>query len=270
MKGWSTVAVAMLLAAPSAFAQGVPAAPADAAPQASQGVPEATLRAVKYHRVTLTTSDGEVTGRVLAAEPDSITLARDDGEVITIARAQVLRVRLTDVAPPSPPPASPTLEEAPPAAPQQPTPEWHNFGVHLGIAAGVALDGDYKNFHTFVSTSFLFPLVSSGDLFAFTAGAGASFALSPSWRIDLFGHVAPLFWKGVTSYNQTSTFVGVGVGIGFRYVSANGWCLGVKLPLLGAAPGDYPAYNSSVGVVAAYYYIASGVSLPVFSVGWRL
>ena len=283
MRGAFAFAAATALLAPSALAQG---APADAGtPQAPAPVPEATLRAVKDRRVTLVTAtQGEFTGKVLAVEPDSVTIVREDSEVVTIPRALLTHVRLADIdraspeTPPPPPPQRPasaraetetSLEAPPPTSPPPPppAPSESGFAVYLNAPAGIAVDGDYGHFHAFASTAFLFPLVSSGQLFAATAGAGATFSLSPNWRIDLFGHVAPMFFPG-GNYGQ-SFYFGVGVGFGFRYLSSNGWCIGIKLPLLGGAASSYPAYNSGVGVVAAYYYLASAVSLPVFSIGYR-
>ncbi len=283
MRGFLFAAITLLSIAPSALAQG----PADAgAPQPTAAVPEATLRAVKDRRVTLVTAtQGEFTGKVLAVDPDSVTIARDDGEVVTIPRALLTHVRLAELErvsppPPAPPPPTPrqrapaqtetetTLEEPPASRAKAPTPPESGFAAYLNAAAGLAVDGDYGHFHAFASTAFLFPLVTSGQIFAGTLGAGATFSLSPNWRFDLFAHVAPMFFPGAY-YNGPSGFVGLGVGFGFRYLSSNGWCIGIKLPLLGGAAGSYPPYNSGVGLVAAYYYLASAVSLPVFSVGYR-
>jgi hypothetical protein len=278
----SLLAAAVTLSlAPAALAQEAVDA---GAPQAV--VPEATLRAVKDRRVTLVTAtQGEFTGKVIAVEADSVTIARDDGEVVTIPRGLLTHVRLVEIEPRAPSPQSPpppslvpprradiesTLEQ-PPAPPSPPSPRESGVAVYLNAAAGIAVDGDIGHFHAFASTAFLFPLVASGQLFAGTVGAGATFLLSPNWHLDLFAHVAPMFFPG-GNYGQSfgqAFYVGLGVGFGFRYVSATGWCIGIKLPMLGGAAGTYPTYNSGVGVVAGYYYLASAVSLPVFSVGYR-
>jgi hypothetical protein len=253
--------------------------PADTPPPS---VADVTLRAVKDHNVTAATSQGTVvTGKLLAFEPDSVTLALADGTLVTLARAQITSLRLAErptaatviTAPPlaTPSEAIEGRTEGEPAETQKP----RYFGVHLGMAPGVALDVDYSYFHAFASTSFLFPLVTSGQVFtAFTAGVGATFPLNEHWRFDLFGHVAPMFWQQYgysTGGQQLTPYVAIGVGMGFHYTASSGWCIGVKLPLLGGAvTGDRPyGGTSSVGEAVGYYYLASAMSLPVFSFGYR-
>lgn len=280
------------LAAPAASAPAAtaPAAPASSAPAATvpavpaSTVPDATLRAVKDRRVILATRRGSVAGKLLAFDSDSVTLALDDGNVLTFSRVEVLTVHLAEnpaavsvvPAPASLPPpvdvaASVREEEGPKSKPAA-----RHVGVHIGLPPGVAFDVDYGNFHAFISTSLLFPIASSGQMFAFTAGAGPTFALTDRWHFDLFFHLAPMFWQqyyysvGNTSGLRFEPFLAAGVGMGFHYTAPSGWCVGITLPLLGGAAGNYPAFNDSVGIAAAYYYLASAMSLPGFSFGYRL
>jgi hypothetical protein len=288
----STIRIVMMAAAVSVarVASAQPAVPPTAPPAnpptdtPPPSVADVTLRAVKDHNVTAATSQGTVvTGKLLAFEPDSVTLALADGTLVTLARAQIVSLRLTErpttptviTAPPlaTPSEAIETRTEGEPAETQKP----RYFGVHLGMAPGVALDVDYSYFHAFISTSFLFPLVTSGQVFtAFTAGAGATFPLNEHWRFDVFGHVAPMFWQQYvysqySSGPQLAPYVAVGLGMGFHYTASSGWCIGVKLPVIGAtAIGNRP-YSSTTGVgeSVGFYYLASAMSLPVFSFGYR-
>lgn len=238
-------------------------------------VADSTLRALKERRVTLTVGQEQATGRILGFEADSITLAHDDGTIATIPRALVVAVRLDEiekvpVSPPAPPPV--VTPEMPPSAPEDAEPPMkpRYFGVHLGMAPGVALDVDYEYFHAFASTSWLFPLVTSGQMVAFTAGMGASIPFSPRWRFDVFGHVAPIF-ESVSGYSGTGLqpHVGFGLGIGLHYTAPSGFSIGVKLPVIGAATTTSTQANASVGEIVGWYYLASAFSLPVFSVGYR-
>lgn len=267
--------IAALVLTHGALAQ-QPAAPTEAAATASSSrVADVTLRAVKDRRVRLSLDGGkEATGKLLAFEGDTITLAFDDGSVVTVARAQVAGLKVDEpVAPPVAPVklTSPVEERAGETQEAAPPPRPRYFGAHLGMAPGVAFDLDYSYFHAFTSFAWLFPLVSSGQLVAFTVGLGASFPFSDHWRFDIFAHVAPLFWRGYNSSGLVSgydPFVGVGGGIGLHYTAPNGFSIGVKLPVIGAAAGNYGG-STGVGQSAGFYYLASAMSLPVFSVGYR-
>jgi hypothetical protein len=268
-----TVIACLCLTAPAFAQQASPSAEGPPPPLATLSDP--ALRALKERRVVLTVGDQELTGRILGFEAESVTVARDDGTVVTVARTKLTAARLAEPAAPppatTPPPPSATTVQPPDEEPKREPERPRYFGVHLGMAPGVALDLDYEYFHAFASTSWLFPLVSSGQLFAFTAGMGASIPLtgttrSSGWRLDFFAHVAPGFEK-VSGASTMQAHVGIGAGFGLHYTAPGGWTIGVKLPVIGAATTPYS--NSTVGELVGWYYLASAMSLPVFSFGYR-
>jgi hypothetical protein len=229
-------------------------------------VPDAALRALKDRRVVLTTAQEAIRGKILGFEAGTITIAKDSGEVVTVPRAGVVGVRLAEEsqAPAlGEQPHEEAIEEPPPSRPRY-------FAALITLAPGVGFDFDYSYFHAFISTSLLFPLVSSGSVFALTGGAGATFPLSEHWRFDFFAHVVPFFYKWATFGSQsTHTYIGVGAGIGFHYTASSGWTVGVKLPIVGASAGDYGSGDQTVGAATGYYYWSSAMSLPVLSFGYR-
>jgi hypothetical protein len=256
---------------PPAVAAPPPAAPPRAA--AASAVPDASFRAVRDHRVTIETTGGSVTGKLLSFEPDSVTLALSDGQVVTILRAQVTGLRIAPVAEErpievgSPAPA--------PAAALEPPEQPRYVGVHIGLAPGIAVDVEYGLFYGFAATAPLFPLVTSGQFFGFILGGGISPKVSRHWHFDLFGTVSPIWWTGLASYNEQSMLIGLGIGAGLHYTSPNGWSFGFKVPLLGAAiaarycPGFSYYCNYSLGTATGVYYMSNLISLPIVSFGYR-
>lgn len=85
-----------------------------------------------------------------------------------------------------------------------------------------------------------------------------------------------MFWNhyggGYGGSLRLDPYVAIGVGMGFHYTAPSGWCIGIALPVLGAtviANSGYVVPSSSAAMVVGYYYLASAISLPVFSFGYR-
>lgn len=244
---WRRVACAIVACAFTAAAHADPIA-------------DASLRAVTSREVRLDLVEGHLQGRLVAFEDATITIAlAATREVITIDRAKVLRVI--------------ALDEAPTPAPMPAADKQRFVGVQFSLLGTVAVDVDYERFHAFVSTNLLFPILTAGGSNTWltgAAGAGLSWRLGDTgrWRLDVFGHVAPL---RTTSYY---TYLGVGVGAGFHYTARSGFTLGFTMPIVGFAQRfgtstyGYDAsfrYNDSV----AYYYFAGISGMPIVTMGYR-
>jgi hypothetical protein len=259
----TTVVMACLCAFAFVCAMPVPANAEDVdITDERDAIADASLRAVLNREVRLDVAEGFMHGKLLAFEDDTVTIAiAATREVITIDRDRVVRVIAID-------PATKDLARA------IAVPDKRRFvGVQFSLLGTVAVDVDYKNFHAFASTNLLFPILTaggSGTWLTGAVGAGASWPLGDTgrWRLDVFGHVAPL---RTTSYY---TYLGVGVGAGFHYTARSGFTLGFTLPIVGFASRfgtstyGYDAsfrYNDSV----AYYYFAGISGMPIVTMGYR-
>ena len=237
-------------------------------------VADSVLAVAKDHTVLIDIAGGrELTGTLAAYDSQSITLVESGTRrVVAIARIDVGSVRLADptsVAPPS-------LTLAEPAA----LVKKRYVGLQLGTGPGnVYLDVDVGHFYGFVGTSIGYPIIFSGQgndqYVSFAVGAGGSWKLAPhsNWKFDLLGTVTPTWWGGFSA--------GIGISAGFHYTSPNGFTAGIKIPVIGLAPGcntvfsDYGQSDNQCSPVSsgasliANYYLQAAMSLPTVSVGYR-
>ena len=258
-------------------------------------IPTATFRAVLGWVVRLGLAGGpDLVGQLIAIEPDTVTLVLlQTGDVYTVAREQVIRLRTTLApqpffsmrqplqwdapAPPPParavtprpaprvrPPATPVAVEAPHVDTER------HLGAHLAaLGVGVmALDAEYRPIYFLFSASVLATVLSPNSIGGATIGLGYLRELSVHWALHLFVHISPTTiptsgWFIGSTDSPTSTFaIAVGVGAGLRYTSDNGFTLGVHLPIIGTAfSGD----SSSV----SDYHRTAIISMPLVSIGYR-
>ena len=222
-------------------------------------MPDASLHAVEHPPALVRLElDGApaVVGRVLGFDATTVTLtAADTNEVVTVSRERLAHVILVE-------------DEPEPAAPER----VRMLSVQFGIPGTLMADVDRGPWHGFASANVLAPILtaSSHPWIAAAVGGGLSFPLSPAshWKLDVFGEVLPLH---ITSFY---TYLAFGIGAGFHYTAANGFSIGITLPVLGAArrlgssPYGYDApfrYGDSLG----YYYLASFVGMPLVTFGYR-
>jgi hypothetical protein len=242
---------------------------------ASLAVPDASLRAVTGGVVELRLRDGGVrSGRLLAFEAATVTIASANGEVVSLARADVIGLRLISAAtsPAAAPAPSPVAES--PVEPARP----RHVGLNLGIPPGIDLDLDYGLFHGFASASLVFPAASAGNWWGVAIGLGLGIPVStqrPNLKLDLFAHFNVMD-EGTTCYMCSGTQVtyAFGVGIGLHYTWNNGLTLGFTAPILGYSIttntigyNGYSTSSNSQGV--AYYYLSSAIALPLAFIGYR-
>jgi hypothetical protein len=149
-----------------------------------------------------------------------------------------------------------------------------SVGIHVGVNLGLfAFDVQRDHFYGFVSGNLGIPLVTNGAAWAVILGAGYSLPISSPeqtrWVMDFLGTVAP--GGSSMSWGPTSFYTAVGVGLGFRLLHASGFTLGFKIPVFGMAFGPAVGGRESFrgDVSVGSYYLASGVSLPVVSFGYR-
>ena len=227
-------------------------------------VPDASWRAMKGRSVTVLLRNGrERSGELIAVEPETVTLISSrTGEVVTVRRSEVVSLRALRAQPHLSPVEAPEADAG--LRNVEPPEKERYFGIHVGLAPGLALDIEYGYFYSFISSAFVFPIASDGELVGGTLGVGTSFRLGATsrWRFDLFAHVSPARFGGGTN----DTGVGIGVGAGVHYTARNGFAFGIKLPIIGgAAGGSINTPGESVG----FYYLFGALSFPVLSLGYR-
>lgn len=145
----------------------------------------------------------------------------------------------------------------------------NSVSVQLGVNIGLlAADLQIRNFYLFGAGNIAVPLITDGGVSAFATGAGYTFALSKPaesmWFMDLLGILNPARtnWLAADKWG-----LGLGAGIGLRYLHHSGFTMGLKLPLLGAYidNGGEQSTQSSV----ALFFLANAIALPVVSLGYR-
>ena len=219
-------------------------------------IPEESLRAVANRIVRLElTAAPAVEGKLLAFDDRTITIAlTSTQEVITVSRAQLVRVLLVDEA-------------------DAPVERMRVVGVQMSLLGTLAVDADYKRLRGFASTSLLLPITTASGGTTWLAGAlggGISlpFGANRRWRLDVFGQVVPL---RMTSWY---TYVGFGAGAGVHYTGSSGFTAGITFPVIGwatrfgSSPYGYDAsfrYNDSL----SYFYVAGLAGMPLFTMGYR-
>jgi hypothetical protein len=139
-----------------------------------------------------------------------------------------------------------------------------SVSVQLAINVGlVSVDVQVKRFYAFTSGNVGVPLLSNGLIGAFAIGTGYTFALSQPgdsmWFMDLFGLANPGWMSG-------APFLGIGAGLGLRFLHRSGFTMGFKLPLLGGVIG---ANQSGTAAAVGYFFLANAIALPVVSFGYR-
>jgi hypothetical protein len=146
------------------------------------------------------------------------------------------------------------------------------FGLHAAVNVGlISVDLHVGHSYSFLAANVGIPLVTNGLTGAFAVGSGYSFPLSAPgesmWVMDVFG-VANPGWQRTSCFdcvNPTQFYVGLGVGIGFRYLHWSGFTFGLKAPVFGAAPGGGTSTSETVGT----FYLANLIALPLVSFGYR-
>jgi len=147
-------------------------------------------------------------------------------------------------------------------------------GIHLGVNLALfAFDVQVGHFYAMVAGNAAVPLLSNGDYGAFTLLGGYSTAIhrgyTGSWKMDILLQASP-GWRNFYPQDNSrvvSAFVGVGAVLGFRYEHRSGFSLGFKIPVFGYSIGRNGPAGTITGV--GNYYLASIVSLPVVSLGYR-
>ena len=258
-----------------------PPPPPPAQPPAS-GVPDAAFSAMRDQQVSLILRGGQrVNGRLIAFQPDSVTLIRlEDNTVVVVPRAEITTLQAAAPAAPAASWQSPRMDYVAPPPPIAP-----NVDRHFGIMAGagpivVALDADYRPFYGFVSSGLALPLYlqERDRRGAVSLGLGGSWRLRPStnWQIDIFGHATFGFDNhyDYSSYNPSTgsytyslrPYGALGLGVGFHYTMQSGFTVGFKIPVIGGAFGGPVRDAPSSG---AYYYLATIISFPLATIGYR-
>lgn len=187
--------------------------------------------------------------------------------------------------PPSAPPPPPPIEAAPPPAAVPPpavAPVYppaprevvsdHSIGIHVGVNLGLfAFDVHQGHFYAFAAANAGIPLVSNGSIGAFAIGFGYSTTISrpdeSMWFMDFFVEALPGWQQQNARFGTADLVVGVGGGLGFRYLHRSGFTMGFKLPVFGASFSTQSNFSAaqSVGV----FYLFNGIALPIISFGYR-
>lgn len=150
------------------------------------------------------------------------------------------------------------------------------FGAYAAVNIGlIGVDLHVDRSYTFLAGNLGVPLVTNGDFGAFAIGSGYSFPLSAPgesmWVLDVFGVVNPGWQRRYDACFDfgcspvTYPFVGLGAGVGFRFLHWSGFTFGIKAPVFGAAINGGNTTSAAVGT----FYLANLVGLPIFSFGFR-
>jgi hypothetical protein len=163
---------------------------------------------------------------------------------------------------PAPPPVV-TVEPPPTVAPVSD----HSFGIHVGANIGLfEIDGQHGHFYAFGAGNLGVPILTDGRVGFGMIGAGYTFALSSPgesmWYMDVLA-------LGTAGRVDPSVTIGGGIGIGFRYLHRSGFTFSAKVPLFGATGQVSGNYGYSGAAALGNFYLASAVSLPVVSLGYR-
>jgi hypothetical protein len=147
-----------------------------------------------------------------------------------------------------------------------------SLSIQLGVNVGLlAVDIQVRNFYAFAAANLGVPLLTNGDMGAFAAGAGYTIALSrPSesmWFMDFLGIANPAWMGRNWQSNKLQAGIGLGAGVGLRYLHHSGFTLGLKLPLLGGF--IYNGGPQEVSKTVGYFFLANAIALPVVSLGYR-
>lgn len=255
-----------------------PPAAADPQPPSAAAVPDAVLRAVGNHAVVLQRADGgAVQGTILSIEPDQVIVSTISGEVVTVPRASLVRVRMLDAAVAALRPATDAEVPPVPARPRR----LRHVAPTLSLAPGFSLDLDHGLFHGFLNVGIVLPLASSGGVVPFSAGLGVGIPVAsrhPSFKLDIFGYVAPVvdanYYPGcygsscTNSGSHTAVNIAFGVGLGAHHTWNNGLTLGFTVPILGYSV-QAGRNGNSVAEATGYFYLSSVEALPMGYIGYR-
>lgn len=149
-------------------------------------------------------------------------------------------------------------------------PRLTTFGLHAALNLGLALDVHRGSVYGFASGNIGLPAVSKSPLGMFAIGLGFSAPLTSSespWYFDCFAFTVP-GWQKIPGLVRAPPFIGLGVGLGFRWVHRSGFTLGFKVPLAGMAFGEGAGVAPTVSQYVATFYYASVFALPVVSLGY--
>lgn len=176
-----------------------------------------------------------------------------------------------------PPPATAPVV-APSLAPAVNVAKGTWFGAYAAVNIGlIGIDLHVNRSYTFLAGNLGVPLVTNGSFGAFAIGSGYSFPISTPgesmWVLDVFGVVNPGWQQryDINSCNQFACvpanvpFVGIGAGVGFRFLHWSGFTFGIKAPVFGAAINGGSTTSEAVGT----FYLANLVGLPIVSFGFR-
>jgi hypothetical protein len=220
-------------------------------------------------------------------------MGKDGRRLVLVALALGSAAWAQDATPaPEPMPAQPIPDAPPvvagapmpqpkPLAPVEPAPlfpkENAAAGVHVGVHAALnvgllSVDLHVDRSYTFIGGNIGVPLLSNGSIGAFSLGSGYSLPLSPPdesmWVLDLFGVVTPGWqarWDPFYTVYSNTPFVGLGVGVGFRYLHWSGFTFGIKAPVFGAAINGGASTSESV----LTFYLSGLIAVPIISFGLR-
>jgi hypothetical protein len=213
--------------------------------------------------------------QIIASDPAMLVLRLSTtGQVLSVPRAQILRITIQQLqyAPPS--------DAEPPLAPI-PKGRVRHFGMALSIVPGLALDLDVGLFRAFANLGIVLPLATNGEILPVSMGVGVGIPLSkrrPTLKLDVLGYVAMMIDAKDRSYSYGgSTYkldpeivnISAGIGVGLHHTWQNGLTLGGMVPILGYAARLTGSPTASIGERTAYFFLASATALPLFYLGYR-
>lgn len=154
-------------------------------------------------------------------------------------------------------------------------------GAFAALNVGlVGADLQVGRSYSFIAGNAGIPMLLAGDFGAFALGSGVAVRLSSPgesvWVLDIFGLINPGWHTRSVSCDMSgcaaekAPYLGLGVGIGFRYLHWSGFTFGLKAPIFGGAinASSTDTAASSADAVSLFF-LSNLVALPIVSVGYR-
>ena len=228
-------------------------------------ISDATWNAVIQKQIIIELDDSrEIAGTIISYQDSIITMVKSDGYVTSIEAGTVNSIKMNI--------EQPTIKRDKTFTDKSFQKE-KTFGPVMGFGPGIiGFNADIKDVNLFTSASFIIPILTEGEAYAFTFGAGKLVGIgNHGWKFNLFSNFS-IFNHKIEVYDtlindeyptKWENNYAVGAGVGFQYTTTKGILISFKIPVIGFSFSN----NNQGGIGVVKYYPHSGASLPVIVFG---